>query len=172
LDPWVLEDFINCWSLGRIVVQDPGDEVLCLVGNGDSLRELIVVHSDFLVSSLNIVGLEWRFTDDQSVDDDSERPDIDLVRVTLLSLENLWSNIIWSTTDGSLSLSIELKFGGKTEITYLDFHLVVEEEITEFEISVNDSVGMKILYGVADLDDIALDLQLVESSPSSQKFVK
>lgn len=168
----MLEDFINCWSLGRVVVQDPGDEVLCLVGNGDSLRELIVVHSDFLVSGLNIVGLEWRFTDDQSVDDDSERPDIDLVRVTLLSLENLWSNIIWSTTDGSLSLSVELKFGGQTEITYLDFHLVVEEEITEFEISVNDSVGMKILYGVADLDDIALDLQLVESSPSSQKFVK
>jgi hypothetical protein len=60
-------------------------------------------------------------------------------------------------------LSIELKFGGKTKITYLDFHLVVEEEITEFEISVNDSMGMKILYGVADLDDIALDLQLVES---------
>ena len=90
----------------------------------------------------------------------------------MLALKNLWSDIVWSTTDGSLSLSVELKLGGQTEISDLDLHLVVKEEITELEISMDNSVTVKVLDGGADLADIALDFQLVKSLPSSNQLIE
>ena len=92
--------------------------------------------------------------------------------MTLFTFKDLRGDIVWSTANGSLSFTIELKLGGEPKISDLDFHFVVQEKITKFEISMNDSVGVKILNGVANLDDITLDLQLVKSSSSSQKFVQ
>ena len=92
--------------------------------------------------------------------------------MTLLSLENFWCDVVWSTTNGSLSLSIELKLGCQTKITDLNLHLVIEEQITELKISMNDSVGVQILNGITDLNDIALNLELVQSSSPPQKFIQ
>lgn len=87
--------------------------------------------------------------------------------MALLSLQNFRSNVIWSSTNSSLSLAIELKFGCESEISDLYFHLVVEEQVSELEISVDDSMGVEVLHSITDLDDIALDLKLVQSLSSS-----
>jgi len=90
----------------------------------------------------------------------------------LLSFKDLWSNIVWSSANCPLPLSVELKLGSETKITYLDLHLVVEEEITQLEISMDNSMGVQVLNGITDLNDVALNLQLVKSSSSPQKFVQ
>ena len=92
--------------------------------------------------------------------------------MTLLSLENFWCDIVWSTTNGSLSLSIELKLGCQTKITDLDLHLVIKEQITQLEISMNDSVGVQILNGITNLNNIALNLEFMQSSSPPQKFIQ
>ena len=88
--------------------------------------------------------------------------------MTLLALEHLRSNIIRCTANGSLTLAIKLELGGKTEVTYLYFHLIVEEKITELQISMNYAMTMQILDSSADLVDVALHLKLVEALTTAQ----
>ena len=92
--------------------------------------------------------------------------------MALLTLEHLRSDIVGSTANGALPLTIELKLGGETKITDLDLHLVVEEEVAQLQISVDDAMTVEVLDSGADLVDIALDLELVQSLTSAQKLVK
>ena len=88
--------------------------------------------------------------------------------MALLSFQHLGCDVVGSSANSSLSFSVELKFGCQTEVTYFDFHLVVQEQITKLEISVDHPMGVEVLNGVADLDHIALDLQLGESLSPTQ----
>ena len=135
-------DLVNRWSSSGVVVENFTDEVRCRLTDGYLVRELVLIHSDSLVGGLYVIGFEWRLTDNEGVDDNTKRPDINLIRMALLSFENLRSDIVGSTTNGSFPLTIELELGGKTEITNLDLHLVVEEKVAELEISVNDPMRM------------------------------
>ena len=172
VDPIVFHYIVNCGTLGWVIVKDLRDEVAGTVCDGDVLREVIRVHSDSLVGRLDVRGLEGGLANNQSVDNDSDRPDVDFVRVTLLALKHFWCNIVGCTTDGTLALTVELKLSGKTEIANFNLHLVVKEEITKFEISMDDAMTMKVLDSSADLVNIALDFKLVEALTSSQKLIK
>ena len=81
--------------------------------------------------------------------------------MTLFSFQYFWCNIIRSSADCSLSLSVELQFSGETEITNLDFHLVVKKQVTELQISVNDTVTVQVFNSGADLINVALNFKLV-----------
>ena len=87
--------------------------------------------------------------------------------MTLFAFKNFWCDVVGSSTDCSLPLSVELKLGSQTEVTNLDLHLVVEEQVAELEISVDDTVAVQVLDGCADLIDVALDLKFVQSLSSS-----
>ena len=78
--------------------------------------------------------------------------------MTLFSLKDLRGNIVWSSAYGSLSLSIKLQFRGKSEISNLELHLPRQEQVTEFEIPMDDSVRMKVFEGCYNLNDVTLDL--------------
>lgn len=142
VDPLMHHNVIDCRSLCGIVVQDLSDEVTGWVRDSNVLWEAVSVHSDSLVGRLDILSFERRLSDNQSVNNDANRPDVDLIRVTLLALKNLRSNIVGSTANGTLALSVELKLRSKTEISDLDLHLVVKEEVTELEISMNDAMAV------------------------------
>ena len=165
-------DVVNSRPLGWVIVQNFGDQVTGTVRDRDILGEIIRVHSDPLVGSLDVRRLKGWLANDESVNDDTDGPDIHLIRVTLLALEHLRSDIVGSTANGALSLTIELKLGGETEIADLDLHLVVEEEVTQLQISMDDAMTVKVLHSGADLVDIALDFELVQSLTSAQKLVK
>ena len=92
--------------------------------------------------------------------------------MTLFAFKNFWRDVIRCSTDCSLPLSVELKFGSQTEITNLDLHLVVEEQVAELQISVDDTVTVQVLHDRAELVHVALDLKFVKSLPSSQKLVQ
>ena len=158
VDPRVVKDLVNGWSLAWVVVQDLSDQISGLVCDADIFREIVSIHPDSSVSSFDIRGLKGRFTDNKCVNYDTNRPDVDLVGVTLLSFQDLWSNVVWSSTNGSLTLSIEFEFGCKSEISNFDFHFVIEEKISKFEISMDDSMTVQIFDGCTNLVDITLDL--------------
>ena len=140
IDPLVDHDVINSGSLSRVIVQDLCDEVSGRVANRSRLREAVGVHTDALVGRLHIGRLEGRLTDDERVDDDADGPDVDLVRVALLAFEHLGSDIVRSTANSALALAIKLELGSEAEVTDFDLHLVVEEEVAEFEVTMDDSV--------------------------------
>lgn len=89
-----------------------------------------MVSLDSSVCGFDIGGFERGLTNDKGVDDDTKRPDIDLIRMTSSSLQHLWSDIIWSTANSSLLFPIEVEFCSKTEISEFDLHLRVDEQIS------------------------------------------
>ena len=172
VDPLVHHDVVDCWSLGRVIIQDLRDDVTSGVRDTHTVWEIVGVHTDSLVGSLHIRCLEGRLTNNKRVNDDSDRPDVDLVGVTLLALEHLGSDVVGSTANGTLPLSIELKLGGETKITDLDLHLVVEEQITELQISVNDAMTVQILDSGTDLVNVALNLELVKALSATEQLIQ
>ena len=92
--------------------------------------------------------------------------------MTLLALEDLGGDIVGSTTNGTLALTIEFKFGCETEITNLDLHLVVKEEVTKLEISMDDAMTVQVLHSSADLVDVALDLEFVQALTASEQLIQ
>ena len=163
VDPLMHHDVVNSRTLGRVSVKNFGNEVAGIVTDRHIFREAVGVHSNALICSLNIACLKGRLADDQSVNNDTDRPDIDLIGVTLLALKHLRSDIVRSTANGALALSVELEFRGETEVTDLDFHLVVQEEVTQLQVTMDDSVAMKVLHRCADLVDVALDFELMKT---------
>jgi hypothetical protein len=135
-------NIINARSLSRVIIQNTGDQVSSLVRDRCVIGEAVLVASNSLIGCLDIVSFKWRLADNKSVNNDSQGPDINLVRMSLFALKNFWRNIVGSTADGSFALSIELKLGGETEISHFDFHLVVKEKVTEFQISMNNAMGV------------------------------
>jgi len=112
IHPLVLQDLVDSGSLRRVIVQNLGDEVASRVADLYVFREVVRIHANTLVGGLDIRGLKWWLTNDQSVDDNADRPDVDLVGMTLLALEYLWRNVVWRTADSALALTIKLKLGG------------------------------------------------------------
>jgi len=137
-----------------------------------SVGERVVVHSDSLVRRLHVIRLERRLADDQCVNDDAERPDVYLVGVPLLALEDFGGDIVGRATNRTLPLPIEFEFGCQTEVTYFDFHFIVKKEVSQLEISMDDSMRVQVPHCVANLNNIALDLELNQSLSSPEQFVQ
>ena len=92
--------------------------------------------------------------------------------MALLSLEHFRGDIVGRTADCTLALTIELKLCRQTKITDLNLHLVVEEEVTEFEISMNNAMTVKVFDCSTNLIDVTLDLKLVEALTTAKQLVK
>ena len=75
----MIHNVVYCGSLGWVIVQDLCDEVASVICDANLLREVIRVHTNSFVSGLHIRGLEGRLANDKCVNNDSDRPDIDLV---------------------------------------------------------------------------------------------
>ena len=57
-----------------------------------------------------------------------------------LAFEDLRGDIVRRTANRALLLTIKVELRGKAEVAQFDLHLVVEEEVAEFEVTVDDSV--------------------------------
>jgi hypothetical protein len=133
--------------------------------------ERILVSLDPSVRGLDVSGLERRLADYQSIQDYTERPDVDLVGVACSAFEYFWCDVVWRTTNGPLLLSVKIELCGETKVSQFDLHLIVEEQVAELEISVDHTVGVQVLERVDHLLGVALDLELVQALAPLQKLV-
>lgn len=78
-----------------------------MVGGVHCFREGEGALLDLLVCIFHIFGLKWRSAVDQSVNDDSNAPDIHLIAVPL-GLQYLRRDVVWRTADGLLLLPVEV----------------------------------------------------------------
>jgi hypothetical protein len=89
-----------------------------------------------------------------------------------LALQNLGCYVVGRATNGLLLFTVVLEFGGQSEITELNFHIFVEEEVAQFEIPVNDLVLVQVPQGVDDLRQVALHFDFGEALPSLDQLVE
>lgn len=134
--------------------------------------EVVSVHADALIGGLDVRRLEGGLANNKRVDDDANRPDIDLIGVALLAFEDFRSDIIWRAANSALALTVELELSGETKVTNFNFHLVIEEEVAELQVSVNHAMRVQVLYRRADLHHVALDFKFVETLSSAEEFIQ
>lgn len=91
--------------------------------------------------------------------------------MTAFAFKDLGSNVVRSTANCSLFLSVEVEFGSQAEVAQLDFHFFVKEEVSKFEVAVNDSVRVEVLEGAYNLGGVALHFQLVQALTPLKKLV-
>lgn len=133
--------------------------------------ERILVSFDPSVCGLDVRGLERRLADDEGVQDDAQRPDVDLVGVACSAFENFWRDVVGRTANSSLLLSVKIELGGEAKVSQFDLHLIVEEQVSKLEVSVDHAVRVQVLQRVDDLLGVALDLELVQALAPLQKLV-
>jgi len=90
-----------------------------MVGEG------VLVPFDPSVGGFDVSSFERRFSNDQSVDDDSEGPNVDLVGMTGPALQDFGCNVVGSATNGSFLLSVKIELGSEPEVSEFDLHLFV-----------------------------------------------
>ena len=64
INPFMHHYVVDGRSLGRVIVQNLGDEVASVICDTDLLREVIRVHTNSFVGGLDIRGLEGRLAND------------------------------------------------------------------------------------------------------------
>ena len=63
------------------------------------IRETVVAGLDFFVSGFNFWGFKWGFSNQLSVNDDTNGPNINFIGMSF-SLKDLRSNIVGSSANG------------------------------------------------------------------------
>ena len=79
VDEFVGKDLINSRSFRWIIIQDFCYEVPGCISDRYVFGERISVHSDSLIGRLDIRSFKRWLPDDQGINDDTERPNIDFV---------------------------------------------------------------------------------------------
>mmetsp|Transcript_24713 Transcript_24713/g.55003 ORF Transcript_24713/g.55003 Transcript_24713/m.55003 type:complete len:303 (-) Transcript_24713:463-1371(-) len=147
VEPGRTHNVVQAWSRARVCLQNAPDEILGRVRDADRVWEGELIVTNPLVSGLHIRRLKGRLPDEHSVKDHTQGPDVHLVGVALLSLQNLRSNVVGRATDGALSLSVVLQLGCQPKVSHLQPRVSIEEEIAKFEVPVDHSLSSKILEG-------------------------
>ena len=88
------------------------------------------------------------------------------------AFEDFGRDVVRSAADGLLLLALILKLGGQPEVSKLDLHVLVEEEIAELEVAVDDLVLVQVLERVDDLGEVALHLDLGEPLAALDELVE
>lgn len=88
-----------------------------------------------------------------------------------LALEDFGRNIIRSTANCPLLLPVKIKLGGEAEISELDLHFVVQEEIAQLEVTMDNAMRVQVLQSVDYLCSITLNFQFVKSFSTFKQFV-
>lgn len=123
----VRHDLVKVGPALRITVEDACDEVACRIAYIDVVGKGVAVLFDSSVRGFHVGRLEGRFANNQCVDNDPERPDIDFVRVAGFAFEDFGGDVVGRAANRSLLLTVKVKLGRQTEIAQFDLHLVVKK---------------------------------------------
>lgn len=105
----------------------------------------VIATFNFFVCHFNLVSLKWWSSEHQRIANNSSGPDVYLIRVPYCSLYYFRSNIIRCPTHSPLFLITELKLGSESKIPDFQIHVIIEENVTHFEIAVNNTITMHVL---------------------------
>lgn len=126
------------------------------------LRERVIVLLDPTVRRLDVGCLERWLADDQCINDDSKRPNVNLIGVSVAALEHLGSNVVRRAANCPLFLTVEVEFSSQAEVTKLDLHLVIQEQVAQFQVSVDYAMRVQVLESADYLDSVALHFKFMK----------
>lgn len=103
----------------------------------------ITIILDILIGLLHSIVFKRRFSKHQSIHNDSYRPNINLIRVSLF-LKYLRCNVVGSTTYSLFHISLSFYSRWQSKITYFCIHLIVYKDITKLKIPMYNTLTVNI----------------------------
>lgn len=101
---------------------------------------------DLLINSFDLFSLEGRASDDQGVQDDTHRPSINLEAMAIGSIkQHFRCDIVRGTTNSFFPLARALNEGSEPKVTDFDVHIYIEEQVSQFEITMDDLVRVHVM---------------------------
>ena len=134
------------------------------------LRERERASSDLLIGLLDFLRLEGRSPVQHRVEDDSDRPVIDLITVAATGLQDLGSQVVWRSANGALFLTLVKNLRSEAEISHLELHFVGEEQIAQLQVSMNHLARMNVLHGEHELVDVVASFNLMKALTTLDKI--
>ena len=105
-----------------------------------------------LIHFLDVLRLKGWTADDKRIQDDTDRPGINLEAVSVCSVEQyLWGNIVRRAADSLLPLARVLDERGETKVTNLDVHIGIKEEVPKLKIAMDHLMGVHVMAGANEL---------------------
>jgi hypothetical protein len=96
-----------------------------------------------------------------SLRDDANSPQVNLLAMALAFLQNLGGQVVGSAAHGGSSLGVHVlstnQQGSEAKVADLDVHLLVEKQVSGFEVAMDNIARMQVFDGTRDLDDEATD---------------
>jgi hypothetical protein len=127
----VVKHLLQIHAFSSINNQTLSDEVLGIRTNSEAgtfSRELVSSGLYLFVSIFYFLRLERRSTTEHRIEDDSDGPIVYFETVASITrLKDLWSKVVWSSTDRLFAFSSVENLGCQTEIANLDCHLGVQK---------------------------------------------
>ena len=84
-----------------------------------------------------VVFIERQFSAQQSVQNDSQTPDVHLFTGVFLTLEHLRGTVAHGTAPGLQVTRSALVLAGEAKVDQFDIAVLVEQDVLEFKIAVN-----------------------------------
>jgi hypothetical protein len=154
LHPWMSSDLCNGGSGLAFVAEESQDEILERFGQVLTTGLLpvsgVVALKKQIVEILILLGLlEWEDALDNDEQDDTSGEHVDLSTVVGLALLDLRSHV---GHRASVRLQIvDFSEGGKAKIGDLQVHVLINQDVFKFEVSVNDALAVHVLKHITHL---------------------
>ncbi len=176
MEELVLKNLGHGWTRARIGLKQTIDQILGL--RADLVRRNgILVLFDLGVRVLQAAGLKRWLSDQQCVQNTTQRPNVHLVRVALL-VEDLGRDVVRRAAQSLFAFALEIDACGQAKVADLELHVVVEEQVAQLQVTVNDFVVVQVLTSQDDLthkiaglglsDGLTSLVHLHERSPATQ----
>jgi len=82
--------------------------------------------------------------------------------------EHFRRNIVWRSTDGLLPLARILYQSGKSEVSDLDVHVSIKEQVPELEVAMDDLMGVHVVACPNELDHEEAGFGLREAATTTE----
>mmetsp|Transcript_27605 Transcript_27605/g.64811 ORF Transcript_27605/g.64811 Transcript_27605/m.64811 type:complete len:211 (+) Transcript_27605:3275-3907(+) len=141
-------NLMKCRTVRRFGLKHPYNEIFCIVRNINMFRETVHVRHDSLVCCLHIFGFVRRFANQTGIHDYTDRPNINLKRVTTsspITLDHLRGDIIWRSTDSLAYLVRRFQLRRQTQISNFNIHIPIKKKIAKLQVSMDDELIVNIL---------------------------
>lgn len=92
--------------------------------------------------------------------------------MAIFAFEHLGRDVVRSPANRAFALAVKVELGRQAEVAELELELFVDEQVAQFQISMDDSVLVQVLERVDNLLCVIHDLELVQALASSEQFVE
>ena len=163
----MMRDGAQGHALTRILLQQPSNEVLCILGHTPGEAE--VDTGDTPVRGGMSLGLEGGTANEELVQENTEGPNVDHL-VVLPSLDHFGGEVVQSTTQ-----SVAPGGGGvdgPAKVGDLDLALGADEQILGLDVAVDDVLLVAVGQGLAEVGDVPGRSALGEPTAVGQLLVQ